>query len=73
MIFRLFSQLKSDVPDPPAPWLTDPQLLSPLLDEYDEHLTHLISEITKLKEENHGRKLQFQVYVHNHILVKNHL
>ncbi|XP_077975318.1 sodium channel and clathrin linker 1-like [Styela clava] len=46
--------------DPPAPWLTNPQHLAPLLNEYDTHLTHLVSQVTKIKDENHERKLRLQ-------------
>ncbi|XP_078324441.1 sodium channel and clathrin linker 1-like [Crassostrea virginica] len=40
-----------DQPGPPAPWLTDKSVLSPLIDEYDQQFQHLEEERDILKEE----------------------
>lgn len=40
-----------DQPGPPAPWLTDKSVLSPLIEEYDQQIQQLEEERDILKDE----------------------
>uniref|UniRef100_H2XSP6 Sodium channel and clathrin linker 1 n=1 Tax=Ciona intestinalis TaxID=7719 RepID=H2XSP6_CIOIN len=35
-----------------APWLTDPSLLSPLIQEYETHLANLVAQLSQITEQN---------------------
>ncbi|XP_078482718.1 sodium channel and clathrin linker 1 isoform X2 [Ciona intestinalis] len=35
-----------------APWLTDPSLLSPLIQEYETHLANLVAQLSQFTEQN---------------------
>jgi len=46
--------------DLPAPWLTNPKLLSPLIFEYETHMSALASQVAMLQKENHSASEKLQ-------------